>query len=81
MICGFLMYRKKPGPRHGGMLQLQENESSDTESSADDEYFYVVNSTKPVKEIPHVNVKIQGKKLRMTVNTGSMFSIVVLSIR
>ena len=36
-------YRKEPGP-------LQQNESSDTESSADDEYFYAVNSTKPAKE-------------------------------
>ena len=41
-------YRKKPGPRHDGIRQLQENQSSDTESSADDEYFY----TKPAKRNP-----------------------------
>ena len=64
-------YRKKPGPRHDGIRQLQENESSDTESSTDDEYFYAVNSTKPVNKIPHTNVKIQGEQL-------SVFSIVVL---
>ena len=70
-----ISYRKKPGPRHDGIRQLQENESSDTESSADDEYFYVVNSTKPTKEIPYVNVKIQGNKLRMTVDTGATINV------
>ena len=68
-------YRKKPGPRHDGIRQLQENESSDTESSADDEYFYAVNSTKPATEIPYVNVKIQGNKLRMTVDTGATINV------
>ena len=68
-------YRKKPGPRHDGIRQLQENESSDTESSADDEYFYAANSTKPAKEIPYVNVKIQGNKLRMTVDIGAIINV------
>ena len=68
-------YRRKPGPRHDGIRQLQENESSDTESGADDEYFYAVNSTKPAKEIPHVNVKIQGNKIRMAVDTGATINV------
>ena len=68
-------HRKKHGPRHDGIRQLQENESSDTESSADDEYFYAVNSTKPAKEIPYVNLKIQGNKLRMTADTGATINV------
>ena len=68
-------YRKKPGPRPDGIQQLQENESSDTQSSADDEYFYAVSSVKPAEDIPHVNVKIQGNKLRMTVDTGATINV------
>ena len=66
---------RKPGLRHDGMRQLQENESSDTESGADDEYFYAVNCTKPAKEIPYVNMKIQGNKIRMTVDTGATINV------
>ena len=35
----------------------------------------MVNSTKPAKEIPCVNVKIQGNKLRMTVDTGATINL------
>ena len=34
-----------------------------------------MNSTKPAKEIPYVNVKIQGNKLRMTVDTGATINV------
>ena len=69
-------YRKKHGHQHDGIRQLQENENSDTENSADDEYFfYAVNFTRPAKEIHHVNVKIQGNKLRMTVDTGATINV------
>ena len=68
-------YCKKPGPRHDGIRQRQENKSSDTESSADEEYFYAVNSTKPAKEIPCVDVNIQGNKFRMTVDTGATINV------
>ena len=39
------------------------------------EYFYTVNCTKPAKEIPYVNVKIQGNKLRMTVDTRATINV------
>ena len=34
-----------------------------------------MNSTKPAKEIPYVNVKIQGNNLRMTVDTGATINV------
>ena len=38
----------------------------------------MVKSTKPAKEIPYVNVKIQGNKLRMTVDTGATINVLNL---
>ena len=34
-----------------------------------------MNSTKPAKEIPYINVKLQGNKLRMTVGTGATMNV------
>ena len=34
-----------------------------------------MNSTKPAKEIHYVNLKIQGNKLRMTVDTGATINV------
>ena len=34
-----------------------------------------MNSAKHAKEIPYVNVKIQGNKLRMTVDTGATINV------
>ena len=34
-----------------------------------------MNSTKPAKGIPHVNLKIQENKLRMTVDTGATINV------